>query len=225
MKKTISLIIIINLFVVFAYSQTQKKTFAENSVALTGKNYLFVNSDERLKVEIIESTNILTNLKTNAIQLSFLDAAQFEKEQVEFNSAKREVDRAISRLETGDISRVEYDKAKDRFDIAQINLRNSKKNLVSNSTIIIGKNDIDKILKSFSILQSRIWNPASTLYREISFVVKNDVEFVTFFAPNEKRWIYYLKLSNNNTNSIINLTKENIENLQKFLRETKHKLL
>lgn len=60
-------------------------------------------------------------------------AAQTEvdRAQVDLNTAQREVNRATELLESGVISRQEYDQLKDRVDLAEVALRNARARLQS----------------------------------------------------------------------------------------------
>lgn len=230
MKKIVITLILPLLFVGLTYSQGQKKRISdgekpsEKSIVLIGKKYFSIGSDGIINISIVESTNLITNVKTNGVLLSVVDSigeSQSDSEQIELNAAKRELERVTFLLEQGETSRLEYDKAKDRFAIAESKLKNAKKKVTNIGTVTFNKSEVERLLKTFIFLKNKIWN-TTTNYQEISFTIGDGLEFVSFF--NEGKWVNYLKTLKNNTNSYVRLTKENVENLQKLLQDAKQKL-
>lgn len=82
--------------------------------------------------------------------------------------------------------------------------------------------EIDGLIKSIKLIQSKVFVTTPTNYTEVSFKSRSGFEAGCFTSKGT--WSTYMKIEKNDNNSFVFMDKENLESLLILLERTKGKL-
>lgn len=119
---------------VAAYQTAQNETQVSRSQIIAAQNQLSQAQQGQIASDAAYNTALQSVASAResvnqARQQVVASQTDVDRAQVEVNAANRELKRATELLESGVISRLEYDQAKDRVENAQASLRNTKARL------------------------------------------------------------------------------------------------
>lgn len=124
-----------------AYQASQDDSAASRSQVTAAQNQLSQAQQGLIASEAAittaqQSVNSAQENVNQSRQRTIASQTEVDRTQVELNAANRELKRSEELLESGVISRLEYDQAKDRVETAQVAVRNAKANLEAQKSAV-----------------------------------------------------------------------------------------